>query len=166
MPVLPTTHTAASKVIDPDSLGFLIGDLSRLMRGTFEREIEKARVPVTTSEARVLVHMARCGATRQNVLAENLGLAPMSVTSYLDNLERAGFIMRAADPADRRAKIVTLTDSAQELLERIAVAGQQARAQATAGMSAEQVAAFKSAAIAIRKNLETERAAARTESAS
>ena len=166
MPVLSPPSSPETKVIDPDSLGFLIGDISRLMRGTFEREIEKVRVPVTTSEARVLVHMARCGATRQNVLAENLGLAPMSVTGYLDNLERSGFITRAADPADRRAKIVTLTDAAQDLLERIAIAGQQARAQATAGLTAEQVATFKSVAIAIRKNLETERAAARTESAS
>ena len=166
MPVLTPQHTTDAKAVDPDSLGFLIVDMSRLMRGTFEREIEKVRVPVTASEARVLVHMARCGATRQNVLAENLGLAPMSVTGYLDNLERAGFVERAADPIDRRAKIVTLTDAAQELLKRIAVAGQQARAQATAGLTDEQVATFKSVAIAIRKNLETERAAARTESAS
>lgn len=51
MPVLTPQHTTDAKAVDPDSLGFLIVDMSRLMRGTFEREIEKVRVPVTASEA-------------------------------------------------------------------------------------------------------------------
>ncbi|UOA28514.1 MarR family winged helix-turn-helix transcriptional regulator [Pseudosulfitobacter sp. DSM 107133] len=161
-----TPPPSETKLIDPDSLGFLIGDIARLMRGNFEREIEKVGVPVTTSEARVLVHMARCGAARQNVLAEYLGLAPMSVTGFLDNLERAGLVVRAPDPADRRAKIVTLTEAAQVLLDRIAIAGQQARARALAGLTDDQVAAFKSAALAIRTNLETARTASRTEAGS
>ncbi|ASM71120.1 MULTISPECIES: MarR family winged helix-turn-helix transcriptional regulator [Roseobacteraceae] len=166
MPAALSTHTPDPKVIAPDSLGFLISDLARLMRGTFEREIEKADVPITTSEARVLVYMARCGATRQNVLAELLGLAPMSVTGFLDNLEKAGLVKRAADPADRRAKIVTLTDAAQGLLDRIAIAGQRARTLALAGLTEDQVAAFKSAALGIRANLETARATSRTEAGS
>lgn len=166
MPASPDSHNTAPSVIDPDSLGFLISDMARLMRATFEREIEKARVPITTSEARVLVHMARCGATRQNVLADNLGLAPMSVTGFLDSLEKAGLVVRTADPADRRAKIVTLTDAAQELLDRIAIAGQQVRKLAQAGLTDDQVDAFKSAALAIRANLATERTASRTEAAS
>ena len=166
MPNTTALPRSEAKVIDPDSLGFLISDIARLMRGNFEREIEKVGVPITTSEARVLVHMARCGAARQNVLAEFLGLAPMSVTGFLDNLEKAGLVVRTADPADRRAKIVTLTDAAQALLDRIAIAGQKSRAKALLGLSDDQVAAFKSAALAIRTNLETARAASRSEAGS
>lgn len=166
MPNTTALTRSEAKVIDPDSLGFLISDIARLMRGNFEREIEKVGVPITTSEARVLVHMARCGAARQNVLAEFLGLAPMSVTGFLDNLEKAGLVVRTADPADRRAKIVTLTDAAQALLDRIAIAGQQSRAKAFLGLSDDQVAAFKSAALAIRTNLETARTASRSEAGS
>lgn len=166
MTTFTDSKTVAPYGIDPDSLGFLISDMARLMRATFEREIERANVPITTSEARVLVHMARCGATRQHVLAENLGLTPMSVTGFLDTLEKAGLVARAPDPADRRAKIVTLTDAAQELLDRIAIAGRQVRTLAQAGLSDDQVVAFKSAALAIRANLATERAASRLEAAS
>ena len=88
--------------INPDSFGFLISDIGRLSRGVFEREIEAAELPVTAAEARVLAHMARCGATRQHMLAESLGMTPMSLTGFLDRLEAAELIARTADPNDRR----------------------------------------------------------------
>ena len=38
-----------SHPIDPDSFGFLITDIARLLRMNFEREIEQAGIPVTAA---------------------------------------------------------------------------------------------------------------------
>ncbi|TMM49301.1 MarR family winged helix-turn-helix transcriptional regulator [Sulfitobacter sabulilitoris] len=146
--------------IDPDSLGFLTGDLARLMRAAFEREIDRGAVPVTSAEARVLAHMARCGATRQNKLADRLGVAPMSLTGFLDKLEQAGLIARGTDPSDRRAKIVTLTPAADAVLEQIAQAGDRARTLARRDISDADWALFRDVALRLRGNLEQARRAA------
>ncbi|KMK67780.1 MarR family winged helix-turn-helix transcriptional regulator [Puniceibacterium sp. IMCC21224] len=145
------------KAVDPDALGFLIKDIARLMRAAFEREIDLAALTVTSAEAKVLVYMARCGAVRQHVLAEQLGLAPMSMTCFLDRLEVAGLVVRNVDPDDRRAKIVSLTDAAQDTLVQIAAVGQKAHAVAMQGFSDEEQAMFRHLAMKLRSNLDAAR---------
>lgn len=143
--------------IDPDSIGFLMGDIARMMRATFEREIDREEIPVTSAEARVLVHMARCGAIRQHHLADRLGVAPMSLTGFLDRLERAGLIARGTDPKDRRAKIVTLTPAADAVLAQVAKAGERTRILARKDIPEDAWEAFRKVALALRGNLEEAR---------
>lgn len=154
-----------SPKIDPDSPGFLVSTTARLMRSAFEREIERARIGVTAAEARVMAHMSVCEGMRQHHLADRLGCAPMSVTAFLDKLERAGLIERSADPDDRRAKIVRLTPAAAPILEQIQIAGEQARQMAFAGVTPESFEVFKSVCLQLRTNLEAPRYARREEGA-
>jgi len=139
--------------IDPDSIGFLINDIFRLTRSVFEREIEAANLEVTSAEARVLAHMARCGATRQHLLAESLGMTPMSLTEFLDKLEAAQLVRREADPEDRRAKIVTLTPSAGDILAQIAQAGERAERKISEGLCPDDWQTFRSIGLQLRANL-------------
>lgn len=139
--------------IDPDSIGFLINDMARLSRSVFEAEIEAARLPVTAAEARVLAHMARCGATRQHLLAESLGMTPMSLTGFLDKLEKEQLILRQPDPNDRRAKIVTLTEPAGDILSSIAQVGARAEQTISEGLRPEDWEAFRRIVLQLRNNL-------------
>mgnify|MGYP005989945279 CR=1 FL=1 len=139
--------------IDPDSIGFLINDMARLSRAIFASEIETAALPVTAAEARVLAHMARTGASRQHLLAESLGMTPMSLTGFLDKLEKEKLIQRQPDPDDRRAKIVTLTDRAAEILADIAQAGARAEQKISEGLSPEDWDSFRRIALLLRNNL-------------
>ncbi len=143
--------------IDPDSLGFLLNDLARLMRSTFEAEIEAAAIPVTPAEARVLAHMSRGGALQQTRLACLLGVAPMSLSIFIDRLEAAGLVERTPDPADRRAKLVSLTPAADPVLTQIALAGRRARVLATDGIDAAALDRFSETARRIRDTLDTAR---------
>ena len=145
--------------INPDSFGFLISDIGRLSRGVFEREIEAAELPVTAAEARVLAHMARCGATRQHMLAESLGMTPMSLTGFLDRLEAAELIARTADPNDRRAKIASLTPRANDILSQIAQAGARVETIISEGLTPEQWQTFRATALTLRQNLSASRGA-------
>lgn len=145
--------------INPDSIGFLINDISRQSRAIFEREIEAANLGVTAAEARVLAHMARCGATRQHLLAESLGMTPMSLTGFLDRLAKNGLILRLADPKDRRAKIVTLTDKASDILVQISKAGGRTEQTISEGLCPKEWAAFYQTALKLRSNLAVMRSA-------
>lgn len=102
--------------VDPDSFGFLITDLSRMIRAEMDRRVAEAGLGITAGEARTLNHAARAGSVRQNVLAERMGVEAMTLSDYVDRLEARGLVARRTDPADRRAKLVELTPAADAML--------------------------------------------------
>jgi DNA-binding MarR family transcriptional regulator len=65
---------------------------------------------LSLSRTKVLRQLQRSGPTRQGVLAVHFGVVPHSITDIVDGLERDGLAERLPDPADRRAKLVALTD--------------------------------------------------------
>jgi MarR family transcriptional regulator for hemolysin len=82
------------------TLGFLIGDVTRLYRREFDRRV--AHLGLTRVQWRALRRIERVEGLTQVALAEDLELAPIAVGRVLDRLEKAGFIERRPDPADRR----------------------------------------------------------------
>ena len=146
--------------IDTDSFGFLFNDIARITRGVFAREIEASKLPVTAAEARVMAHMARSGPTRQHLLAESLGMTPMSLTGFLDRLEAAGLVAREADPKDRRAKIVTLSPKAAGTLAQIAQAGERTEQLISNGLCPEDWQTFLKTARQLRAHIDGPRGAA------
>ena len=72
---------------------------------------------LSLSRAKLLGAVDGSGPCRQNTLATLFDLAPRTVTELLDGLERDGLIERAADPADRRARQVTLTPAGRRAHE-------------------------------------------------
>lgn len=123
--------------VNPDSFGFLVTDVARLIRAEMDRRIGEAGLGLTPSEGRTLSHAARAGTIRQNVLAERMGVEAMTLSSSLDRLEAQGLIERQPDPADRRAKLVHVTEAGDAMLERMAPISLALRADASQGIAAE-----------------------------
>lgn len=121
--------------IDPDTFGFLVADLARLIKADLDRRISAAGIGVTPGEARTLLHAARAGEVRQNVLAERMGLEPMTLSAYLDRLEARGLVERPSDPSDRRAKLVRLTEKASGALDSITRVTRETRRDARGEIS-------------------------------
>jgi DNA-binding MarR family transcriptional regulator len=57
-----------------------------------------------------MAHMDIDGGTRLTTHAERANITPQAVGELIDDLERLGYIARAADPDDRRAKRIALTE--------------------------------------------------------
>lgn len=104
---------------NPDSLGFLLTEVSRLMRQAVERRISDAGLEITSGEARALMYVAANEGARQTVIAERMSVEPMTVCAYLDRLEKIGLVTRGPDPDDRRAKNVRTTDEADRTIAAI-----------------------------------------------
>lgn len=138
---------------NPETLGFLIADVARLLRAEFDRRTSDAGMGLTPGEARALVNAARAGPTRQTALAERMGVEAMTLCAYLDRLEALGLIRRDGDPADRRAKLVSVTDAAQPVLEEIVRVSAALRADFSGDLTPAQVEEIRLGLKHIRENL-------------
>lgn len=96
-----------------DELGFLIADVSRLLRRRFD---ERARsIGITRPQWRALAAIRRAPGLNQGALAERLDVEPITACRMIDRLEDAGLVERRRDPDDRRAWLIHLTKRAEPL---------------------------------------------------
>lgn len=68
-------------------------------------------------------------------LAETLRITPRAVTDVVDTLIAEQLVTVGADPADRRAKIITITDHGRERLERARAERREIAAEFFQGLS-------------------------------
>jgi DNA-binding MarR family transcriptional regulator len=68
------------------------------------------------------------GGTSAAELGRRLGISKQAAGKTIDNLERLGYLQRAADPRDARRKTVQLTDRGVDCLSRSALIFDQLRA--------------------------------------
>ena len=67
----------------------------------------------------LLLELEKNGPCIQAQLSEALGVEPPSVTLMAGKLEQAGYVTRTPAPHDRRATVVSLTASGEEVVGRI-----------------------------------------------
>jgi len=136
-----------------DSLGFLISDVSRLMRRRFD---ERARlIGVTRAQWRTLTTLARHEGINQGRLADLLEVEPITLCRMIDRLEEAELVERRRDPADRRAWLIFLTTKAHPLLAQLRGLADGMIEGALQGLDDTRRAALMETLGVIRTNLNT-----------
>ena len=93
---------------EPERLGLRYLTLAYQVR----KVVDKHMISSGPSLARwkVLEILDARGSIRQKALAQELGFAERSVSQAVESLAGDGLVERMPDPADGRAKLVTLTD--------------------------------------------------------
>ncbi|WP_213816612.1 MarR family winged helix-turn-helix transcriptional regulator [Glaciihabitans sp. dw_435] len=88
-------------------------DSTRLTKA-FETEIFRRLAEAGYSDLRMrhsmLLELLARGGARSSVLASQLGVTKQAMGEMIDDLEKTNYIRRVDDPADRRAKLVVLSD--------------------------------------------------------
>ena len=140
-----------------DPLGFLIGDCSRLLRRRFDGRARA--LGVSRAQWQVLVALSRQEGTNQASLAEYLEVETITLCRLVDRLQEAGLVERRADPADRRAWKLYLTEPARPLLDTLRQLGAELLDEALTGIDAAQSAAMIGGLTALRSNLSARSAA-------
>ena len=103
-----------------ESLADAFGAVARQLR---ERSAETlAPWDVTPAHLRALRTLARHGTMRLSELSERLEIAPRTATEVVDALQAGGLVRRRADPADRRAILVEVTERGAGVLAEIRAA--------------------------------------------
>jgi DNA-binding MarR family transcriptional regulator len=107
--------------VDPDvpadSLGEAFGAVARRLRAASMAAF--AAYDVTPSQVRAIRVLDQHGGVRSKELADHLRIAPRSATEVVDALEAKGLVLRSADPHDRRATLVALTDRGHALSDEV-----------------------------------------------
>ena len=106
-----------------DNIGFMIGDISRLIRRTFDQRAKA--IGVTRPQWRVLTWLQRHEGINQSALADMLELDAMTLCRMVDRLQAADMVERRPDPADRRAWKLYLTPKGIALTEQLQPIGEE-----------------------------------------
>jgi DNA-binding MarR family transcriptional regulator len=80
----------------------------------YDALVAAGAVDVTPTQARLMAQIDPDG-TRVVTLAARARIAKQSAAFLVDQLERAGYVVRVADPRDGRAKLVRLTPHARAI---------------------------------------------------
>lgn len=101
---------------DPEKgIGFLLADISRLLRRDFDRRVRD--LAITQAQWRALAHLARDEGINQAALAERLEMQPITIARLIDRMEAAGWVRRESDTSDRRASLLYLMPKAKPILD-------------------------------------------------
>jgi len=143
---------------DPErSFGFLLHDVSRLLRKRFDRRART--IGLTRSQWFVMAHLSRNEGLNQSALADILEIEPITLVHQLDRLENAGWIERRLDANDRRVRLLHLTELGREILGKMQAMGLETKAEAVSGLTAAEQDALIDTLTKIKTNLSAREAA-------
>ena len=89
------------------------------MVGVLDAAWQGSRIDVSPTQFRVLTIIDRNPGTNLNGLAAALDVVPSSASRLCDRLAATGMLRRVTDPRDRREVQLTLTATAQRLLDEL-----------------------------------------------
>lgn len=135
----------------PDTMGVLVSDAARLLRRRFDARART--IGVSRAQWQVLIALARSEGINQAALADRLEVETITVARMVDRLQEAGLVERRADPADRRAWRLFLTDRAHPILAELQAVAAEVRAEMLAGLDTAEQALLQALLLRVRANL-------------
>jgi MarR family transcriptional regulator, transcriptional regulator for hemolysin len=141
-------------VTDPErngTLGGLIQDLARLMA---QRVDERARrLGLTRAQWALIAALFRREGSSQVALAEHLEVTPISLGRLVDRMEKAGWVERRGEPADRRAYRLYLTERAHRLRPQLRALSDHVQAHALRALDGSEQERFIAQLRTVRETL-------------
>jgi len=93
--------------------------LTRVLVGVATQGLEQLGGDVSLPQFRLLMALAQHGPTPSARVAERLGSVASTVTRLADHLEDRGYVRRRRERPNRSVVALELTESGQELVERV-----------------------------------------------
>ena len=119
------------------SFGYLLNDVTLLFRKHFDRRAVK--FGLTRAQWRATKMLYHREGLRQTELAEWLEMEPIAVGRVIDRLQAAGFVERRADPRDRRAWRLYITEQARVIVGDMELIARDLRKDATRGVDSDEL---------------------------
>ncbi len=133
------------------SFGFVLHDTARMLSKRFDQRAKC--VGLTRAQSQLLAYLVYHEGINQAGLADLLEIEPISLARLIDRMEQAGWVERRADPGDRRAHLLYITEKAKPVFATLIEIGQQVRAEALAGVSPAEHDAIMALLMRVRCNL-------------
>jgi DNA-binding MarR family transcriptional regulator len=140
----PRAAAASRPAIDAARLRVAVLRLSRRLR-------KHDLAGLTPSQLSTLSSVGKSGPVRLGDLAAAERIAPSTLTRLVNVLEERGYLLRQPAPDDARAYLVTVTESGDEVLERIRDEATSLLAAMMKSLPADQLAALEAALPALEQ---------------
>lgn len=125
-----------------DDLGWMLGIVFR----GYVRAAEHALTdfPGGPRGYQLLTAASNGPARNQGAIAEEIGIDRTVLTYLIDDLERPGFVARRADPADRRNRLIEVTDAGRAAWEQRRLALRQVESHLLGALTSAESATLRS----------------------
>lgn len=136
-----------------------IGYWLTVVTQSYHRMLNEQLAPfgITYRQSHVIGWLMLEGELTQAELARRMMIEPPTLVRILDRMESLGWITRQDCPADRRRKLIRLTDAAEPAWMKIIQCARQVRQVAGKGLSVDELYVFKDLLRKVRDNLEVEK---------
>ena len=134
-----------------ETIPFEIAETAHALRRSFDRRA--ATLGVTRAQWKVLFRLSRTPGLRQVELADKLDVEPITLSRIIDRLADAGLVERTADPTDRRAWRLQVTDTAQPLVAKLRKLADALIDDAFQGLTEDELNVMRGNLARIRENL-------------
>lgn len=133
------------------TLSYLFQDLARLMAQRFEERAR--RLGLTRAQWALIATLFRREGSSQADLAEHLEITPISLGRLIERMEKAGWVERRGEPADRRAYRLYLTERAHRLRPQLRALTDHVQAHALRALDAQEQERFIAQLRLVRETL-------------
>jgi MarR family transcriptional regulator for hemolysin len=133
--------------------GFLLHDISHLLRREFDRRVEAAELGLTRAQWLILRQVAQHAGCSQRDVAARIRLKAPTVGRHIEHLRAAGWIERRNDARDHRAYRLYPRPKARRTLACLTQLGTRMREDFFAGIPPARREALIDDLLVIRRNL-------------
>ena len=135
----------------PDHVGYLIGDVSRMLRTVYDRRVEP--LGLTRAQWRVLARISRIEGCTQTELAAELEIEKPTLGKLIERLEEKEWVTRRPDENDARTKRVFLTKRSGPVLNEMFSLADDVLDAVIAGLSRQEADQLNAALLQVKSNL-------------
>lgn len=137
--------------------GYLISRIKQVGTRIFDRLLAESGIDsFNGAQGRILYVLWQQDGITISSLSAKTSLANTTLTAMLDRMEMMGLIVRKPDPADRRSRLIALTEKARILQGDYANISQQMNERYYAGFTDEEIVVFEGYLQRVLSNLERE----------
>ena len=137
--------------------GYLISRIKQAGTRIFDRMLAASGIDAFNgAQGRILYVLWQHEDISISSLSAKTSLANTTLTSMLDRMENSGLIVRKPDPADRRSRLIALTDKAKALQHDYDLVSQQMNERYYIGFTESEIRRFEAYLQRVLENLEKE----------
>jgi DNA-binding MarR family transcriptional regulator len=152
-----TPSNSARKTKRPEAVrfrfGYLLHDVSRTRRTLIDHWMKP--LGITRAQWSLLSALSRGGndGMMQVDLARLLEVGKVTIGGLVDRLESSGLVERRADPEDRRAKRVYITDQGWKMIRSMISVAEKMNRKVMAGVSEKDLDTVERVLLVIKTNI-------------
>ncbi|MBE6104282.1 MAG: MarR family transcriptional regulator [Erysipelotrichaceae bacterium] len=121
-----------------EEIGYLIHKIDNRIKTRIDNQLKKNEL--TFSQSQVLHHLDRNGGSlNQKELQSLMNVSHPTIVGLVQRLETNGFVKTETDPQDRRNKIVTTTEAAEQFKKELIKNRTKSNKMMLEGISAEDM---------------------------